>query len=141
MIPEIFPYGGRGAGMVEPAHTRYRSGQDNQLGIIDNSGEVIPIEGITECPTEERERRRQGPGERDGRDDDDRRRRGDYGSRYRDRWEEYRERVEQIQKLIDAIRNGIGDVPFNIRNDVFLDSNKIAEQMNRRQFGNFGAIK
>jgi hypothetical protein len=149
-IPVAMPGGGRGAGDIEPTHKRYRSGQDNQLGIIDNSGEVIPIEAITECPTEERERRRGGRTGRDDEDDDGRGGGGkggggwgrhDRGGGRGDKWEEYRERVEQMEKLLKAIREGLGDVPFNIRNDVFIDSEKVSEHMNRRTFGNFGAVK
>lgn len=46
-----------------------------------------------------------------------------------------------MEKLLKAIREGLGDVPFNIRNDIFIDSEKVSEAMNKRTFGNFGAVK
>jgi hypothetical protein len=158
-IPGMYPGGGPGAGDIEPAHQRYRSGQDNQLGIIDNSGEVIPIEAITECPTEERERRRRGRGDdeddedgrggRDGRDwgGHDRDGRGRSGTRTINiRGQTFTIDLSgdvgtQVQTIIAAVRAGIADTPFSIKNDVYLDGDKIGEHMNKHLFGNFGAVK
>jgi hypothetical protein len=47
----------------------------------------------------------------------------------------------QVQTIIAAVRAGIADTPFSIKNDVYLDGDKIGEHMNKHLFGNFGAVK